>query len=271
MGKDVTAVVPTIGEDTLNDSLASLKRQSCELAEIIVVRDVHPFPEAMNRGVARVSTPFMLQCDADMILHPDCVETLISAMDERTAVSIGYLQDDLLGEIQAVKLYRTECLRRAPFQNRIATDSDGIEEIVRQRFRIAFARRKAAYRDYPLDVLGHHRPNYADPLYVFGKFSVMGSIVRSRNSYREFCGVLDALKQSTHEMANLAITAFCNGLFNDRQQSEHRPFEATEDFQFFTEFSGSEKKSHDLFAITRLPDYDRSTDLEALHSGVALQ
>lgn len=266
MNRDITAVVLTIGEATLSDSLASLQRQTFQLADVIVVRDIHPFPAAMNHGVAQVNTPFLLQCDADMILHPDCVETLISAMDEQTGVSIAYLQDDLLGEIQAVKLYRTECLRKAPFENRIATDSDGIEKIVRQNYSIVFARRKIAGDDHSPDVLGFHRPNYADPLYVYNKFSVMGSIVRSRNSYREYRGVLDALKQSTHEMADLAITAFCHGLFKDRRQSEHKPFEATEDFSFFRNFSASEQNNHDLFAITRLPGYDRDTDLKALHS-----
>jgi glycosyltransferase involved in cell wall biosynthesis len=266
MSIDVTAVVPTIGEATLDDSLASLRKQSHKLEEIVVVRDVHPFPEAMNRGVAQVTTPFVLQCDADMILHPDCLETLASAMDEKTGVSIAYLQDDLLGEIQAVKLYRTECLRIAPFENRIATDSDGIERIVQQNYRIVFARRRNPNGQHSSDVLGYHRPNYADPLYVYSKFSVMGSIVRNRNSYSEYKGVLGALKQSSHEMADLAITAFCHGLFKDRKESEHKPFEATEDYNFFDQFSARKKNSHNLFAITRLPGYDRAADLEDLHS-----
>ncbi len=266
MNKDVSAVVPTIGEATLTDSLASLERQSMELAEIHVVRDVHPFPAAMNRGLAQVTTPFLLQCDADMILHPDCVETLMCAMDEHTGVSIGYLQDDLLGEIQAVKLYRTQCLKQAPFQNRIATDSDGIEAIVRQRFQIAFAARREHHEDYSADVLGHHRPNYDDPVYVFGKFSVMGSIVRNRGSYREYLGVLGALKRSGHAMADLAITAFCQGLFQDKRQSEHKPFEETSESRFFQTFSACAGNGHDLFAITRLPDYEREEDLAKLHS-----
>ena len=242
MDRDVTAVVPTIGEPTLEASLNSLRRQSHALADIVVVRDVHPFPEAMNRGIEQVRTPFLLQCDADMILHADCVETLLAAMDDRTGVSIGYLQDELLGEIQAVKLYRTRCLRQSPFENLIASDSAGIETIASRNFKVAFATRARTTGPYSADVLGEHRPDYADPHYVYGKFSVMGSIVRHRRSYREYRGVLAALKRSSHELADLAITAFCHGLFEDRRESEHKPFDVTPDFEFFREFSSSKMR-----------------------------
>jgi glycosyltransferase involved in cell wall biosynthesis len=261
MNAEVTAVVPTIGEQTLDASLASLAAQSHPLADVVVVRDVHPFPEAMNQGVRQVKTPFMLQCDADMILHPDCVETLLSAMDETTGVSIGYLHDELLGDIQAVKLYRTECLRVAPFEDRIAADSDGIEQIVQREFRIAFAGRRSAHGQYAPDVLGLHRPDYSDPHYVFQKYSVMGSIVRDRNSYREYRGVLAALKASRHEMADVALTAFCHGLFSERRESAHKPLDMTEEFRFFSRFREGCGGGHDLFAITRLPGYDREADL----------
>ena len=265
MKKLVTALVPTLGEKTIEDSINSLKKQTHELTDIIIVRDVTPFPEAMNRGVKQVKTPFLVQCDADMILLPDCVETLLAAMDENTGLSIGYLHDDLLGDIQAVKLYRTECLRKEPFQDSIATDTDGIKEIVRHGFRIAFATRTQHQSEHPPDVLGFHRPDYSDSLYVYGKFSLMGSIVRSRNSYREYSGVLGALKHSQHPMADLAITAFCHGLFNDIRKSGHRPFDETPDYQFVDGFLSGAESTHNLFAITRLADYDRSEDLASLH------
>jgi glycosyltransferase involved in cell wall biosynthesis len=265
MNNTVTAVVPSMAEKTLPESLACLERQSVKLADVIVIRNVSPFPAAMNRGVAQVKTPFLLQCDADMILHPDCVETLLSGMDENTGVSIGYLLDDLLGDIQAVKLYRTKCLRIAPFEDNIASDTTGITKIIEHGFRITFASRTRPYGNFADDVLGLHKPNYDDPLYVYGKFSVMGSVVRSRGSYPEYLGVLSALRRSPHTMSDLALTAFCHGVFKNQTSSGHKPFEESEDYQFIANFRSRPNGSHRLFAVTRVQDYDRAEELEALH------
>lgn len=264
MKSDVTAVVATMGESTLNEAIASLEWQSVGLEDIVLIRNVSPFTAAMNLGISKVKTPYFLQCDADMILDPDCVETLRAFMRHDTGVSIGYLNDELLGIIQAVKLYRTDYLKKAPFNDSITSDSDRISRMLDDGVSIAFARRPKENGDHPRDVLGRHRPNYADPLYVYGKFSLMGSAVRNRDSYAEFEGVLAALKTSKHPMADFALIAFCHGVFAEKKNCEHKPYRASEDFNFISEFVKRTNSSNRLFAITKLKGFDPSQELARL-------
>jgi glycosyltransferase involved in cell wall biosynthesis len=261
MKSDVTAIVPTMGEETLSESIASLKAQSLMPADIVVIRNVSPFVEAMNRGVQQVMTPFLIQCDADMILDSDCIETLRDFMEKDTGVAIGYLHDPMLGIIQAVKLYRTAYLKKKPFEDSVTSDSDRIGRMKQEGIHIAFARRAHAFNGHEPDVLGCHRPNYDDPLYVYGKFSVMGSAVRNRNSWEEYEGVLEALKKSEHPMANLALTSFCHGVFTARRECGHKPFEESDDYRFIREFSKQRNSWNRLFAITRLKGFDPAAEL----------
>ncbi len=263
---DVTAVVPTMGEKTLQQSIDSLEGQSVKPADIVVVRNVSPFVEAMNRGVSQVNTPFLIQCDADMILDPDCIETLRKHMDDATGVAIGYLDDRLLGVIQAVKMYRTECLMKVPFEDSVTSDSDRIMGMRKEGIEIAFARRGQSFNGHDPDVLGCHRPNYDDPVYTYGKFNVMGSAVRNRNSWAEFEGVLEALKKSAHPMANLALTSFCHGVFEERKECGHKPYEETSDYRFINEFSKQTNSLNRIFAITKLPGFDPASELARLYS-----
>ncbi len=261
MASDVSALVTTIGEKTLPESLAALEAQTLALADIVVVRDVHPFTAAINEGLRRVKTPFFVQCDADMILDPDCVETLRRFATDGTGVSIGYLDDALLGTIQAVKLFRTSVLERAAFRDTVASDSDRILRMKEDGDRIAFARRPTPLHGHAADVLGEHRPNYDDALYVYGKFKLMAATVRKRESWPEFRGVLRALKRSTHPMADFALVAFCHGLFSAQDKCGHRPFEQSPDQRFLREFTKQEGGWNRLFAITKLEGFEAASEL----------
>ncbi len=267
MRSDITAVVPTIGERTLSDCLAALKRQSMPPVDIVVIKNVSPFVAAMNKGIRRVRTPFLVQCDADMILDPDCLATLRSAMTERTGVAIGYLDDEILGTIQAVKLYRTANLKRSPFGDSVTSDSDRITKMREEGSWISFASREGPDHGHAADVLGCHRPHYDDPKYVYGKFSVMGSAVRNRNSYDEFQGVLHGLKKSAHPMADLALIAFCHGVFNKLEKCAHVGYEETEDFRFLRAFMEQHGHENRLFAITKLKGFDAAREVEKLQRG----
>src|SRR5712672_71664 len=73
---DVTAVVLSIGEATTDEAVASLRRQTLQPRDTIIVRDVVPFHNALNIGASQVKTPFFVQVDADMILDRECIATL---------------------------------------------------------------------------------------------------------------------------------------------------------------------------------------------------
>ena len=86
MGRSaVTGMVLSIGEPSTTRAIESLKAQTIPCEDIVLVENVSPFHEAMNAGIARVSTPLFIQCDADMIADPDCVETLLRSFRDDAA------------------------------------------------------------------------------------------------------------------------------------------------------------------------------------------
>ena len=230
---DVSAVVVTAGEKTLARSLACLRQQMLPLHDIIVIRNTKkPFHQGLNRGVRRVKTEFFVQCDADMLLDPDCVEVLRRYMEKDTGVAFAHLEDGLLGTIQAVKMFRTSCLLERPLDNTINPDSSRILKMAEQGHRIAVARRKYRKYGHAPDVLGRHCPDYHDPVYCFGKFSLLGSKVSSRGSFLEYKACLNALKRSQHPMADTALMAFCHGFFTVRFVDGQVGFEETKELPF---------------------------------------
>ena len=94
----------------------------------------------------------------------------------------------------------------------------------------------------------------------------MGSAVRNRNSWAEFEGVLGALKKSTHPMADLALVSFSHGVFTERKECGHKPFEETDDYKFIREFAKQTNSSNRLFAITKLKGFDPASELARLYS-----
>ncbi|MGH7801677.1 MAG: glycosyltransferase family A protein [Thermodesulfobacteriota bacterium] len=256
MKSDVTALVLTIGEKTLNKSIESLKKQSLRPEDIIIVKNVVPFHKAINKGISMVKSEYFIQCDADMVLGPDCIEVMRSFMKNKTGVAIGYLEDALLGTIQAIKMFRTECVKNTPFPDSITTDSDRISHIRKEGYRIVFARRKSRKYNHSPDVLGKHCPDYYNPSYVFRKFSLMGSKVRNRHSYDEFKACLAALKKSKHPMADTALVAFCHGIFFTRKKCGHKPFKDTKEFKILQEFEKERNSENRIFAITKIKGFN---------------
>ena len=85
---EVTGLVLTIGEETTERAISSLKQQTIPPQDIIVIENVSPFHRAINVGWTRVKTPFFIQCDADMVLDPDCLETMLPSMtDGKSTIS----------------------------------------------------------------------------------------------------------------------------------------------------------------------------------------
>ena len=61
-------------------------------AEIISVAGVRPFYRALAAGAARVTTPFFIQVDADMVLDEACIERLRDAMTPEIGITVGQLR-----------------------------------------------------------------------------------------------------------------------------------------------------------------------------------
>lgn len=256
MKSDVTALVLTTGEKTFRKCIKRLRGQSLKPKDIVVVKNVVPFHKAINQGINLVKTEYFIQCDADMILDPDCIEVLRSFMKNKTGVVIGYLEDGLLGTIQAVKMFRTECVKDKSFPDSVATDTDRISRMKKEGHRIVFARRQGRKYDHSPDVFGKHCPDYDNPLYVFGKFSLMGSVVRHRHSFDELKACLAALKKSKHPMSDATLVALCHGIFSIRKRCGHKPFRETKEFKILQEFEKERNSENRIFAITKIKGFN---------------
>jgi glycosyltransferase involved in cell wall biosynthesis len=246
---DVTGLVLSIGEKTTRRAIQSLERQTIPLKEIVLVENVFPFHKAMNEGVSRIRTPFFIQCDADMVLDPDCIEIMQKFIKEDIAVYIGYLYDDLLGKIQAVKMFRTECVRKVGFSDIISPDTDCINRLYEMGWNYIFVRRNASkYGHFP-DVLGSHKPEYT-PIYTFEKFKLQGTRIRYRGVFQEFVSCLTKLKNNTHPMAMIALIGLCHGLFLEESKDILRPYTRSRDFELLKTFMTNTSKKNKAFAIT---------------------
>jgi len=246
---DVTGLVLSIGERTTPRAVRSLKNQTVPCREIVIVENVSPFYKAMNRGIRRVKTPFFLQCDADMVPDPDCIEVLLGCMDDDVGVVLGYLLDDLLGKIQAIKLFRTEGVRQVQFPNNISPDTECINQMAEQGWRFRFAKRSKAKYGHPPDILGAHQPDYSR-LYTFNKFSRLGSRMRYRGVFREFASTMQKLRASAHPMAPIALIALSHGLFMERRTDHLRPGGASKDYHILEQYMRSHNQRNAQFAAT---------------------
>jgi hypothetical protein len=255
---DISAFFMTVGEPTFAAAMASVRAQTVQPAEFLVIENSTPIAKAFALGAHRVANPFFLQCDADMILTPDCIEVLRGGMDGDIAVTIGFLQDEIMGDIQGVKMFRREAL--LPYiSESVASDSDMIARMIQSGWKIKFCRRTAPAFDLPDYVLGYHRPDYLDEEYVFSKFFRQGAKARYRQSPLEFQSILDSLKSSTHPKATLALLSFCHGFFSPCKEDYFGREQTAEDFKAYRQFR---EMGHDellIFSPKRIPDLTYST------------
>ena len=265
MGSNISAVVLTIGEATFSECIERLKNQTLPLDEIIVIENNYVLHEAYNEGVQRVKTDYFLQCDADMLTDPDCVEVLMGAFNDDIGVSIGYLKDELLGEVQAIKLFRTSCNRGRPFAEGVTTDTDAISEMRTQGYKVAFAKREGSKHGHSDDVLAEHCPDYNNQTYTFGRFMRLGAQIRQRYCYDEYHSCLQSLKESHHPMADVALAAFCHGFFKWSEGNNQNYFDFTmesEESRFFRKFKEDKDTKGRLFAVTKIKEMNMEEELE---------
>ena len=222
---DVTAVLLTLGEATTERARDSIRRQTAAPADIVEVRDVRPFHRALNEAVRRIRTTLLLQVDADMVLDPRCVEALCAPMRAHPHVGIvlGLLRDPLVGRVEAVKLYRRQCLDLVGMRDTISPDTDFIAEI----------RQRGWYPVYVLDwsgddpsayhTVGAHLPDYS-PRYTWHKYILEGARYRYRGDLAGLGWHAGVLDRSAHPAAPFARMALLSGAFEDlRSDALGRP------------------------------------------------
>jgi len=218
----VSAVVLSVGEPYTERAIRSLATQSTPVDDIIVIEHVSPFSRAINEGARRVRTPYFVQVDADMILDPTCVETLVARMQPDTGIVVGELRDALLGQTVGVKVFRTACFRDGGVPDSIAQDTDFVARLHERGWKTHYVTAEGAGPDDVRPTLGEHKPDYTEP-YTYRKLLIEGARIRNRGAKHGLSWQMGVMEESPHPLAVLAQAAFAHGLFLNLDRDELRP------------------------------------------------
>src|SRR5262249_28945113 len=213
--REITAVVLSIGAPPTARAVDSVRRQSLPVRDIVLVEGVTPFHRALNTGAASVTTPFFVQIDADMVLDEDCIERLAACLTDGVGLVTGFLRDPLYERIEAIKLFRTECVRRRPFRDSPSPDTDFAAEIARAGWSDVYALPRRGVEPSAWHTFGDHDPGYT-PLYTYAKHIVEGRRLRYRKNAAGLQHLLRYLQSSAHPAALVASIALAHGVFLDR-------------------------------------------------------
>jgi hypothetical protein len=226
---DVSAAVLTLGEPTTGRALASLRAQTLPVERVVVVDGIRPFHRALNTAASRVTTPFFLQVDADMVLDPPCTEVLRKAITTGVAIAVGPLRDPLMDTITGVKVFRRECFSAVQLRDTVAPTVDFYTRLEQQGWLTRWVLGHGRRRTQP-HTLGEHRPDYTAD-YVFGTYYVFGSRYVHRDP-----GVLlwrfRQLRRSPHLMAPVARLAMGHGMLGAETRDVGKPRPTTADSLF---------------------------------------
>lgn len=114
-----TVFLVTVGSPVCADARAALAAQDCRF-KLDVIENVAPMDRAFQAMIDRCTTPFFVQVDEDMILHPAAVRTLIERL--RSEPPDVFMHVAPLWDVHAeaaifgCKAYRTEAMRQAGYE-----------------------------------------------------------------------------------------------------------------------------------------------------------
>lgn len=205
--KTISAYVITIGEPTLNACLHHLKKQTRKLDVIDVVENMPGYANARNEVHRRVETDYFLPVDADMLLHPRCVDLLFSRTEKREKVFdvVGRLHDPLLGSIMGIHLLRTEYVKHVIYEDTIVGDATFMDGLSEKFEKIILNH-----------VVGLHRPDYGNPVQLYHKFTLEGEKIRAKANAARFEKDMQTLRAAVrrgNRSAEIAMIFLCQGLF----------------------------------------------------------
>lgn len=214
---DVSAVVLTLDEPGTEEALAALRRQTLPPHEVIVVRGVSPFHQAVNAGARQVTTPYFVQVDADMILDPDCFAELRAHVAPDTGIVVGQLRDALIGRVVGIKLFRTAPFRELLMGDTISPDTDLGRALQRAGLQTVYVGRPPQHDPEAWRTYGEHRPDYR-PDYTWRKYLLEGRRYRYRDNPAGIQWHFGRLEASRHESATIAAIALANGIFLESER-----------------------------------------------------
>lgn len=243
---NLTAILLTMGERTTRAAIQSLCNQSLKADELIIVENISPFHKAINHGVSRVKTDFLLQLDADMILDKDCILNLMMNMNDGVGIVLGQLRDCLMGAESGVKIFRTRCFDNTNFKNSISPDTDLYLDIISNGWEIKralYQSREDNYGKYWF-TFGDHLPDYT-PLHVYRRYYLLGRRYRYRRDLPTFLWRLEQLEAVNHSLSVIAQVSMCHGIFSceETDQLDEKLYSENQDFKLLCKFLNGKRNN----------------------------
>ena len=163
---NVTVFILTVGDPVFAACRNAIEAQHSSDFLIDIIEHVHPFNTAAQEMIRRCRTPYFIQVDEDMILHPDAVSRMQQAMTQAPA-EIGMICFHLYDEdrecpIQGIKIYRTKLMKRLAFHDLKASEMNLLDQMGEQGIRWIL---------HP-DTLGRHGTRYT-PESIYRRYKTM--------------------------------------------------------------------------------------------------
>lgn len=162
----LTVFVQAAGQNpNYEDCLTALQKQTVGFV-LDIVKDFSPIPVALQEMQNRCKTPYYIGVDEDMILYPNSVEKMFTAMQaqDKVALIVFLLRDAHLDErIFGVKIYRTQYVREFPYSfDTIACDAEQVQRV-----------QKKYIVDHKYEIMGEHSPKWTCQLIFERYFNLM--------------------------------------------------------------------------------------------------
>ena len=198
----VSALVLTVGEPYLKRCLLSVDNQTRKFDDVVIIKGEKPW-DAVNKGVREIVTEFYVQVDCDFILNKNCCEVLLKEMikqDEKCFSVFASLFDSFLGQIQAVKIFRTELVRQNKYRRSYTCDRD---------FYATMPKKGYHYKFLP-EFLATHDPYWSQE-FIKKTFLTRGQRAISEKEQDFYYSRISQSKASEHNK-KLAIKSYKEGL-----------------------------------------------------------
>jgi glycosyltransferase involved in cell wall biosynthesis len=171
---EMTVFVSTVGAASFPECMAHLEAQDCRF-RLEVIENVAPMSAAFQQMLDRCQTPFYVQVDEDMILHPFAIRRLhdwIVTAAPDVAFVVGWLWDVHLGRgIQGVKAYRHDICRHYRYADVQSCEKDQLLRMQKDGLRYLRPSEAIPTKDGPA-TLGLHGAHY-DPRSIFERYATL--------------------------------------------------------------------------------------------------
>lgn len=161
-----TVFLLTVGDPAFQACKDSIERQTGATFTVETIQNVCPFNAAAQEMITRCTTPYFIQVDEDMMLHPDAVgrmeQQMAQASSEVGMICFHLYDEDRDCSIQGVKIYRTELMKRVSFLDLKASEMNLLDQMGEQGIRWIL---------HP-DVLGRHGTQYT-PDTIYRRYKTM--------------------------------------------------------------------------------------------------